>query len=103
MIASEHIIDFNVTNVRKDFPILSEIVYGKKLVYFDNGATSQKPTQVIKAIENYYYCQNANVHRGAHYLSQLATDAFEAARKKTADFIQTNDETQVIFFFFLSE
>jgi cysteine desulfurase/selenocysteine lyase len=97
MIASEHIIDFNVTNVRKDFPILSEIVYGKKLVYFDNGATSQKPTQVIKAIENYYYCQNANVHRGAHYLSQLATDAFEAARKKTADFIQTNDETQVIF------
>lgn len=97
MISSTSIKEFDVASIRKDFPILSETVYGKPLVYLDNGATSQKPKQVIEAIENYYYTQNANVHRGAHHLSQLATEAFESARKKAADFIGVEDETQVIF------
>lgn len=97
MIRSTSIKEFDVASIRKDFPILSETVFGKPLVYFDNGATSQKPKQVIEAIDNYYSTQNANVHRGAHHLSQLATEAFESARKKAADFIGIKDESQVIF------
>ena len=73
---------FNVTDIRKDFPILSRKVNGNALVYLDNAATSQKPQQVIDAIVSYYTYYNANIHRGVHALSQEATDAYEAARRK---------------------
>jgi len=87
----------NIDEIRKDFPILSTKVYGKPLVYFDNAASSQKPKQVIKAIEEYYTTLNSNVHRGVHYLSQQATDAFEASRKKIAAFINAKHDHEVIY------
>ena len=73
--------------IRNEFPILSQEVYGKPLVYLDNAATTQKPRCVIQAIEAAYYEANANVHRGVHYLSQLATEHHEAARRSVASFI----------------
>lgn len=97
MITTEKIASFNVKDIRKDFPILTEKVYGKPLVYFDNGATSQKPKAVIDAIDSYYFTQNANVHRGAHHLSQLATEAFENAREKSRLFINAPSTETVIF------
>ncbi|MEO6730583.1 MAG: cysteine desulfurase [Ferruginibacter sp.] len=87
----------NVESIRKDFPILGINVNGKPLVYFDNAATSQKPWPVIKAIEHYYTHLNSNVHRGVHNLSQQATDAFEASRRKLADFINAAHDYEVIF------
>jgi cysteine desulfurase/selenocysteine lyase len=87
----------DVQAIRKDFPILASKVNGKPLVYFDNAATSQKPWAVIKAIENYYSTLNSNVHRGVHHLSQRATDAFEASRKKLADFINARHDHELIF------
>ncbi len=93
--AFQEIID--VETIRKDFPILDSKVNGKPLVYFDNAATSQKPWRVIKAIEHYYTDLNSNVHRGVHHLSQRATDAFEASRKKVADFINAAHGYEVIF------
>ena len=72
---------FNVNKVRADFPILSREVYGKPLVYLDNGATTQKPRQVVEAMVDEYYNVNANVHRGVHFLSQQATDLHEASRE----------------------
>jgi cysteine desulfurase/selenocysteine lyase len=72
----------DIQKIRADFPILSQKVNGKPFVYFDNGATSQKPIQVIDAEANYYKEINANIHRGVHTLSQLATDAYEASRIK---------------------
>jgi cysteine desulfurase / selenocysteine lyase len=94
MIAQEVL---DVQKIRKDFPILSSKVNGKPLVYFDNAATSQKPWSVIKAIEHYYTDLNSNVHRGVHHLSQQATDAFEASRKKIAAFINAERDYEVIF------
>ncbi len=73
---------FNVEDIRKDFPILSRDVYGKPLVYLDNAASAQKPKQVISAITNVMETEYANVHRGLHYLSNAATDAFEASRRE---------------------
>ena len=73
--------------IRKDFPILNQEVYGKPLVYLDNAATSQKPIAVIKALQDYYEQDNSNVHRGAHALSARATEAYEGARDKLAVFI----------------
>ena len=87
----------DIKSIRKDFPILASKVYGRPLVYFDNAATSQKPWPVLKAIENYYTTLNSNVHRGVHYLSQHATDAFEEARKKTAAFINAAHDYEIIF------
>jgi len=87
----------NIEQVRADFPILSEKIYGKPLVYLDNGATTQKPQQVIDAIADYYKEYNANVHRGVHFLSQKATDHEEAARKKVQQFIHAKHEYEVIF------
>jgi cysteine desulfurase / selenocysteine lyase len=87
----------DVQKIRKDFPILSSKVNGKQLVYFDNAATSQKPWHVIKAIEHYYTDLNSNVHRGVHHLSQKATDAFEASRKKLAVFINAKHDHEVVF------
>src|SRR5450432_3781495 len=87
----------DIQKIRKDFPILDTTVNGKPLVYFDNAATSQKPWQVIKAVEHYYTHLNSNVHRGVHHLSQQATNAFEASRKKVADFINAKHDREVIF------
>jgi len=77
----------DLTALRADFPILSQKVHGKPLVYLDNAATTQKPRQVLEAITRYYTDDNANVHRGVHTLSGRATDAFEGARAKVAKFI----------------
>ena len=97
MNTSTKIASLSIEEIRNDFPILSTSVYDKPLVYFDNGATSQKPKQLIDAIEMYYYTQNANVHRGAHYLSQLATEAFENARSKVQSFINAEENVSIIF------
>jgi len=86
-----------IQTVRADFPILSRTIYGKPLVYFDNAATTQKPNVVIDAISNYYRNDNANVHRGVHYLSQQATGAFENVRKKVAAFINAGSSNEIIF------
>ena len=88
---------FNVNDIRKDFPILSQTVNGKPLVYFDNGATSQKPQIVIDAISKYYQEINANIHRGVHTLSQLATDAYEQSRLKIQNHINADFSHEVIF------
>lgn len=88
---------FNVEAVRKDFPILHRNVNGKQLVYLDNGATSQKPQSVIDTISNYYELFNSNVHRGAHQLSQEATEAYEAARGKMAKFVNAASEREINF------
>jgi cysteine desulfurase / selenocysteine lyase len=87
----------DIQKIRNDFPILQTTVYGKPLIYLDNGATAQKPWAVIKAIENYYTHLNSNVHRGVHHLSQKATDAYEASRKKIAAFINARHDHEVIF------
>ncbi|WP_291275210.1 cysteine desulfurase [Flavobacterium sp.] len=87
----------DIQKIRADFPILSEKVNGKPLVYFDNGATSQKPQVVIDAIEKYYSTYNANIHRGVHTLSQLATDAYEAARNTIQTHINAKHNYEVIF------
>lgn len=88
---------FSVEEVRKQFPTLHQEVYGKPLIYFDNGATSQKPQVVIDAIEHYYAKENANIHRGVHYLSQRATDAYEEARRIVQRFIGAKHEYEVLF------
>src|SRR3990167_1631838 len=83
--------------VRKDFPILDRKVNGKKIAYLDSAATSQKPRQVIEAISDYYQKSNANIHRGIHTLSLEATEAYEGARKKVAEFVGVSDPAEVIF------
>lgn len=88
---------FNVEEIRKQFPTLHREVYGKPLIYFDNGATSQKPQVVIDAINQYYTSENANIHRGVHYLSQKATDAYEEARRIVQLFIHAKHDHEVIF------
>ncbi|TQV79051.1 aminotransferase class V-fold PLP-dependent enzyme [Denitrobaculum tricleocarpae] len=96
-IGDNSIASYDVEKVRKDFPILSQEVYGKPLVYLDNAASAQKPKVVIDAMcqnmETYY----SNVHRGLHRLSQLSTDAFEAAREKAADFINAETSDEIVF------
>ena len=88
---------FNVANVRKDFPIFERTIRdGKKLVYLDSGATSQKPLSVIEAESNFYKFHNAAVHRGAHQLAEEATDAYEGARLKVAKFLGARVE-QIVF------
>src|SRR5882672_951293 len=83
--------------LRADFPILDQKVHGKPLVYFDNAATSQKPRAVIQALVHYYERDNANVHRGIHELSNRATHAYEAARARTAKFINARSADEIIF------
>lgn len=87
----------DINKIRADFPILSQKVNGKPLVYFDNGATSQKPQVVIDAISKYYEEINANIHRGVHTLSQLATDAYEISRGKIQDHINAKFSHEVLF------
>jgi len=86
-----------IEKIRADFPILAQQVHGKPLAYLDNAATTQKPTQVIEAIGQYYREYNANVHRGVHSLSEKATAAFEATRAKTRAFINARAEKEIIF------
>ena len=88
---------FDIQKIRADFPILSRQVNGKPLVYFDNGATTQKPQVVIDAIATYYQEINANIHRGVHTLSQLATDAYEASRTKIQNHINAQFAHEVLF------
>jgi cysteine desulfurase / selenocysteine lyase len=88
---------FDVGRIRRDFPILAREVYGKKLVYLDNAATSQKPRAVIDAVARYYEQTNANVHRGVHFLSEQATAEHERARRAVKDFIHARDVTEIIF------
>ncbi|KEY17939.1 aminotransferase class V-fold PLP-dependent enzyme [Kaistella antarctica] len=88
---------FDIQNIRSQFPILSQTVNGKPLVYLDNGATSQKPISVIESWEKYYKEINANVHRGIHTLSQLATEEMEVARRKVQKFLNAKNDFEVIF------
>ena len=88
---------FDVARIREDFPILKQKVHGKPLVYFDNGATSQKPQSVIDALNHYYNAENSNIHRGVHYLSERATAAYEEARSKIRGYINAGSNQEVIF------
>ncbi|MDD4418637.1 MAG: cysteine desulfurase [Bacteroides graminisolvens] len=87
----------DIKKIRADFPILSREVYGKPLIYFDNGATTQKPRCVVDAIVDEYYSVNANVHRGVHFLSQQATELHEGSRETVRRFINARTSAEVIF------
>lgn len=88
---------FSVREIREDFPALRQLVYGKNLIYFDNGATSQKPQSVLNAINQYYSKDNANIHRGVHHLSQKATNDYEASRKFIAAYLNAKSSDEIIF------
>ena len=90
-------IGFNIASIRKDFPILNSKVNGKQLVYFDNAATTQTPKIVIDSIVSYYSTLNANIHRGAHYLSQKATEAYESTRRKFQQHLNAKNSSEIIF------
>src|SRR4030066_1582717 len=88
----------DVLQIRKDFPILKrEIRPGVPLVYLDSTATTQKPTQVIQAMDDYYNLYNANVHRGVHTLAEEATSAYESARQRAKEFINASSTKEIIF------
>jgi cysteine desulfurase/selenocysteine lyase len=88
---------FDAWKVRKDFPILERKVHGKPLIYLDNAATTQKPRSVVSAMERYYTEENSNIHRGVHYLSEQATQAFEDARDRVRAFLNARESREVIF------
>lgn len=88
---------YDVERIRADFPILDVKAHGQTLVYLDNAATSQKPKTVIDAISRYYECDNANIHRGVHYLSELATAEFESARKTVQSFLNAARPEEIVF------
>lgn len=88
---------YDITKVRESFPILSRTVYGKPLIYLDNGATTQKPICVLDAMQEEYLNLNANVHRGVHWMSQQATDLHEAARETVRKFINARSTTEIVF------
>lgn len=88
---------YDIQKIREDFPILSRTVYGKPLIYLDNGATTQKPKCVVDAIVDEYYSVNANVHRGVHFLSQQATNLHEASRETVRQFINARSISEIIF------
>jgi cysteine desulfurase/selenocysteine lyase len=88
---------FDVERIRQDFPILGQRIYGKPLAYLDNAATSQKPQAVIDAITRYYSTQNANIHRGVYYLSEIATQAYEDSREYIRRFLNANSTREIIF------
>lgn len=91
------ILSKSIEEIRSDFPILSSKVYGKPLVYLDNGATTQKPIQVISVMEELYRTANANVHRGVHYLSDMVSDRYEAARETVRKYINAPKKEEIIF------
>lgn len=88
---------YDIQKIRKDFPILEREVYGKPLIYLDNGATTQKPRMVVESITDEYYSVNANVHRGVHFLSQQATELHEASRKTVQGFLNARSTNEIIF------
>jgi len=88
---------FDVAKIRQDFPILSKQVYGRPIVYFDNGATTQKPRVVIDTVQKYYHEQNSSIHRGVHFLSERSTEAYEAAREYVRSFINAASVNEIIF------
>ena len=87
----------NINEIRQQFPVLDQQVYGKPLVYLDNAATTQKPLCVINRERDYYLHENCNIHRGVHYLSQKATEAYEHARQTVADFIHAKEAREIVF------
>ena len=87
----------NINEIRNQFPVLDQQVYGKPLVYLDNAATTQKPLCVIERERDYYLHENCNIHRGVHYLSQNATEAYERARQTVADFVHAKEAREIIF------
>ena len=87
----------NINEIRSQFPVLDQQVYGKPLVYLDNAATTQKPLCVIERERDYYLHENCNIHRGVHYLSQKATEAYEHARQTIADFVHAKEAREIIF------
>jgi cysteine desulfurase/selenocysteine lyase len=97
MINNEPTKPFSVREIREQFPALRRLVYNKNLIYFDNGATSQKPQVVLDAINKYYSKDNANIHRGVHYMSQKATTEFEEARKTVQRYINARKSEEIIF------
>src|SRR5215468_10995749 len=88
---------YDVETIRTEFPILSREVYGKPLVYLDNGASAQKPKAVLDAIEQAYKLEYANVHRGLHFLSNIATQRFEESREIVRRFLNARSENEVVF------
>jgi cysteine desulfurase/selenocysteine lyase len=90
-------INFDVQKIREDFPILKTQVRGKQLIYFDNAATTQKPISVIERIQKYYLEENSNVHRGVHFLSELATKEYESARETVREFINAESIEEIVF------
>ena len=86
-----------IEEIRKEFPFLNLKPNGKQIVYFDNGATTQKPREIIDNIKNFYESENGNPHRGAHYLAMKSTEVYEAARQKVADFIGAKKASEVVF------
>ena len=88
---------YDIQKIREDCPILDREVYGKPLIYLDNGATTQKPRQVVEAITDEYYSVNANVHRGVHFLSQQATELHEASRETVRRFINARSSNEIVF------
>ena len=87
----------DVARIRRDFPVLNEKIRNKELIYFDNGATTQKPLTVIYALQRYYASENSNIHRGIHFLSQQATFAFERARGRIGQFINARENGEIVF------
>lgn len=87
----------DIDEIRADFPILSRKVYGKPLVYFDNGATTQKPNCVLDAVDEVYKSYNGNIHRGVHFLSDMSSEAYENAREKVRSFINADKREEVVF------
>ena len=87
----------DVEKIRRDFPVLDEKIRDKKLAYFDNGATTQKPLTVIYAVQRFYTTENANIHRGVHFLSQQATFAYERARGRIGQFLNARDNSEIVF------
>lgn len=89
--------DIQIDRIRKDFPILTTRIWGKPIVYFDNGATTQKPEVVIDAISDFYRSKNSSVHRGIHFLSEKSTEAYEQARETVRQFINAGSANEIIF------
>jgi cysteine desulfurase/selenocysteine lyase len=89
--------DLQLEQIRKDFPILSQKIYGKPIIYFDNGATTQKPQVVIDTINRFYSEKNSSIHRGVHLLSEKSTEAYEQARETVRQFINASSSNEIIF------
>ncbi len=97
MMKTEAISPIEINNIRSEFPALSQKVYGKDLIYFDNGATSQKPKCVINKLETFYSKDNSNIHRGVHHLSQVATQQYEDARETIQKYLNAEHSEEIIF------